>query len=127
MAGVDLMRHGRRGVLIDQRAWGEAGGRERDRGRMGFGVRDRVGGNGPDMTTKSKTGLIGSDTRACSGWLCNGSRPPAIAATTELCPAAQIATLSASIAPRLVSTPTTRPPAVRIAVTSQFSMMSTPC
>ena len=78
------------------------------------------------MTTQSSTGFTGSDTSACNGWLCSGRRTPAIAATTELCPAATIATFSASIAPRLVSTPTTRPPAVRIPVTSQFSTMSTP-
>ena len=53
-----------------------------------------------DITTQSSTGLTGSDTSACSGWLCSGSRTPAIAASTELCPAALIATLSATIVPR---------------------------
>ena len=49
------------------------------------------------MTTQSSTGITGSETSACSGWLCSGSRTPAIAATTELCPAAAIAILSAAM------------------------------
>ncbi len=36
------------------------------------------------MTTQSSTGFTGSETSACNGWLCSGSRTPAIAETTEL-------------------------------------------
>ena len=54
-------------------------------------------------------------------------RRSAIAMTTLVLPAATTPTLRVSIAPRVVSTASTAPPTPRrIAVTSQFSMMSTP-
>ena len=55
------------------------------------------------------TGLIGSDTIACSRWLEIGSRNPAMAASTLEWPATAMATFLAPMAPRVVSTPVTRP------------------
>ena len=55
----------------------------------------------------ASTGLIGSDTSACSGWLSIGRRRPAIAASTLEWPAATTPTFFAPMKPRLVSTPTT--------------------
>src|SRR6266850_2390541 len=57
------------------------------------------------MTTVSCTGFTGSETSACSGWLCSGRRTPAIAASTELCPAATMPTRPAPIAPLVVVAP----------------------
>ena len=54
-------------------------------------------------------------------------RTPAIAITTDVCPAATTPIFLVAIAPRVVSTPETAPEASRrIAVASQFWMMSTP-
>ena len=80
-----------------------------------------------DITTHGIIGLTGSETSACSGLLSRGMRTPAIAMTTEVWPAAATPIFLAAIFPRVVSTPETAPEASRrIAVTSQFSMMSTP-
>ena len=77
------------------------------------------------MTVLS-TGLIGSDTIACSTWLEIGSWNPAMAHRTLEWPATAMATFFAPMAPRVVSTPVTRPFSTLRPVTSQFWMMSTP-
>src|ERR1051326_8738449 len=79
-----------------------------------------------DITTQGWTGSSRSETSAWSGWLWIGSRSPAIAATTELWPAAHSATAPAAIRPRDVRTPVTRPPWISIPVTSQPWTRSTP-
>ena len=78
------------------------------------------------MTTHGRTCSSSSETSACSGCDCTGSRSPAIAASTEVWPAAASATFSARIGPREVCTPVTRPPSTSIPVTAQSWMMSTP-
>ncbi|MEO1266055.1 MAG: FAD-dependent oxidoreductase, partial [Pseudomonadota bacterium] len=52
-----------------------------------------------------KIGFTGSETSACSGKLSSGIRTPACAITVLVLPAATTPILSASIAPRVVSTP----------------------
>ena len=72
-------------------------------------------------------GFSGSETSACSGNDSSGMRTPAIAITTLVLPAATTPIFFVAIAPRVVSTPLTAPEASRrIALTSQFWMMSTP-
>src|SRR4051812_23351224 len=78
------------------------------------------------MTTVGCTGSCSSETRACRGWDCTGSRNPACSASTLLCPAAARPTTPAPIRPRVVSTPTTRSPSLTKPVTSQCWMTSTP-
>ena len=79
------------------------------------------------ITTQGKTGFTGSDTRACRGKLSSGRRTPAMPSTTLVCPAADTPTLGVLMRPRVVSTASTAPWALRtMPVTSQFSRMSTP-
>ena len=77
------------------------------------------------MTTQSSTGLTGSETSACSGWLSIGRRKPAIASTLRVA-GDDDADLARPDEALVVSTPTTLPPSRRMPVTSQFWMMSTP-
>ena len=80
-----------------------------------------------DITTQGMTGFSGSDTSACNGNNSSGSRTPAIAMTTLVLPAATTPIFLVAMAPRVVSRPLTAPEASRrIALTSQFSRMSTP-
>ena len=80
-----------------------------------------------DITTQGKTGLIGSETSACSGKLSSGTRTPAMPSTTLVLPAATTPTLRVRMTPREVSSASTAPlGSRRMPVTSQFSMMSTP-
>ncbi len=53
------------------------------------------------------SGLMPSDTKACSTWLSIGSLRPAIDATRDELPATAMPTLPAPIVPRVVSTPVT--------------------
>jgi hypothetical protein len=62
-----------------------------------------------DITTHGITGLIGSDTSACSGKLSIGMRRPAIPISTDVCPAATTPIFFYLIVPRVVSTPSTAP------------------
>jgi hypothetical protein len=79
-----------------------------------------------DITTQLSTCSNSSETSAWSGCDWIGSRIPAIAASTDVWPAAASATLRARIVPRDVRTPVTAPPETSIPVTSQSWMMSTP-
>ena len=74
----------------------------------------------------SRHGLIGSLTIACSAMLVMGTRNPAFAANTLVCPATQMQTFSAAMEPRLVVTPATRPSAMSKPVTSHCWTMVTP-
>ena len=78
------------------------------------------------MTTVGCTGSSSSDTSACRGWDWIGRSNPAIAATTEECPAAASAIEPAAIRPRVVCTATARPSTTSTPVTSQFWIRSTP-
>ena len=49
------------------------------------------------MTTVSSTGLIGSETNACKGWLSIGRRKPAIPASRLELPATTIPTFLAAM------------------------------
>jgi dienelactone hydrolase len=49
------------------------------------------------MTTQSSTGFTGSETSACSGWLCNGNRTPAIAPAVTISPDAADSTATATV------------------------------
>ena len=73
------------------------------------------------------TGFSGSETSACRGKDSSGILRPAIAITTLVWPAETTPIFLVAIAPLVVSTPLTAPEASRvIALTSQFSIMSTP-
>ena len=63
---------------------------------------------------------MGSETKACSGLLCNGSLIPAVFASTLVWPDATTATFPALINPFDVSTPSTLLLLVLIFLTSQF-------
>ena len=62
-----------------------------------------------DITTQGSTGLIGSETSACSGKLSSGRRTPAISMMTLVLPAAHTPILRVRIMPRLVSSASTAP------------------
>ena len=51
------------------------------------------------MITVGITGLMGSETRACNGWLSIGRRMPAIAANTDECPEATTPIFGVRISP----------------------------
>ena len=79
------------------------------------------------MHTQGMIGFSGSETSACSGNDSSGMRTPAIAITTLVLPAATTPIFLVAIVPRVVSTPRHGAEASRrIALTSQFWMMSTP-
>ena len=82
----------------------------------------------PKVTTQSMSGFSGSVTKACRTWLSIGSvSTPALRITSDVIAGDGDADLRrADRAARWSSTPTTRSPAFRKPVTSQFSMMSTP-
>ena len=79
-----------------------------------------------DMTIVGCTGSSSSDTSACSGWLCTGTRRPSMSVSTVVCPAAHRTTCPAAMSPRDVRTPVTRSPLVTKPVTSQSWTRSTP-
>ena len=79
-----------------------------------------------DMTIVGCTGSSSSETRACSGWLCIGTRMPSMSVSTVVCPEAHRTTWPAAMSPRVVRTPVTRSPSVVKPVTSQPWIRSAP-